>query len=199
MSQYTTTGKLPATLDFGFQAAAQKFAQGDPTTGVRDLFADDDYYTDNDSNAYQLPTFLGNHDMGRVGAMLLAGGATGTELLRRAELANSLMFLSRGNPVVYYGDEQGFTGPTSGFDDKRARQDMFGSKTSIYQDDVVVGSADLQGTGAHYSTDVPLYRHIKQLAALRQAHPALADGAQVHRYASDAAGIYAFSRIDKAT
>ena len=45
---------------------------------------------------------------------------------------------------------------------------------------------------------MPLYQHIKQLAALRQAHPALADGAQIHRYASDAAGIYAFSRIDKA-
>ncbi len=45
---------------------------------------------------------------------------------------------------------------------------------------------------------MPLYQHIKTLAALRQAHPALADGAQVHRYASDAAGIYAFSRIDKA-
>jgi hypothetical protein len=31
------------------------------------LYAGDDYYTDTDSNAYDLPTFLGNHDMGRVG------------------------------------------------------------------------------------------------------------------------------------
>ncbi|GAA2161766.1 pullulanase-type alpha-1,6-glucosidase [Humibacillus xanthopallidus] len=203
MSQFTTTGKLPATLDFGFQSAALGFAQGKATTGVRDLFAGDDYYTDTDSNAYELPTFLGNHDMGRIGAMLLGGSydnadaAQRKNLLDRTELANSLMFLTRGNPVVYYGDEQGFTGPASGFDDKRARQDMFGSKTSIYQDDVVIGSPDLQGDGAHYSTSVPLYQHIKQLAALRQAHPALADGAQIHRYASDAAGIYAFSRIDK--
>ncbi|NUO92842.1 MAG: pullulanase-type alpha-1,6-glucosidase [Dermatophilaceae bacterium] len=197
-SQFTTTGKLPATLDFGFQGAALGFAQGKATTGVRDLFAGDDYYTDTDSNAYELPTFLGNHDMGRSGAMLLSSGYTGDALLARTELANSLMFLSRGNPVVYYGDEQGFTGPTSGFDDKRARQDMFGTSTDIYKDDVIVGSSQLQGTGDHYSTNVPLYQHIRQLAALRQAHPALADGAQVHRYASDAAGIYAFSRIDKA-
>jgi pullulanase-type alpha-1,6-glucosidase len=203
-SQFTTTGKLPATLDFGFQSAALGFAQGKATTGVRDLFAGDDYYTDTDSNAYELPTFLGNHDMGRVGAMLLGSGydnadaAQRKNLLDRAELANSLMFLTRGNPVVYYGDEQGFTGPASGFDDKRARQDMFGSQTPIYQDDVVIGSDALQGAGAHYSTSVPLYQHIKQLAALRQANPALADGAQIHRYASDAAGIYAFSRIDKA-
>ncbi|MFC7598129.1 pullulanase-type alpha-1,6-glucosidase [Terrabacter sp. GCM10028922] len=203
-SQYTTKGRLPATLDFGFQGAALGFAQGKATTGIRDLFGGDDYYTDTDSNAYELPTFLGNHDMGRVGAMLLGSGydnadaAQRRNVLDRAELANSLMFLTRGNPVVYYGDEQGFTGPTSGFDDKRARQDMFGSQTPIYQDDVVIGSADLQGTGAHYSTDVPLYQHIRALAALRQAHPALADGAQIHRYASDSAGIYAFSRIDKA-
>ncbi len=72
-SQFTTKGKLPATLDFGFQGAALGFAQGKATTGIRDLFAGDDYYTDTDSNAYELPTFLGNHDMGRVGAMLLAG------------------------------------------------------------------------------------------------------------------------------
>ena len=153
MSQYTTTGKLPATLDFGFQGAALGFAQGKATTGVRDLFAGDDYYTDTDSNAYELPTFLGNHDMGRVGAMLLgsdydnADPAKRQNLLDRAELANSLMFLTRGNPVVYYGDEQGFTGPASGFDDKRARQDMFGTQTPIYQDDVVIGSACCAGDG----------------------------------------------------
>ena len=34
------------------------------------------------------------------------------------------------------------------------------------------------------------------LSALRRAHPALADGAQIHRYASSTAGVYAFSRID---
>ena len=197
-SQFTTKGKLPATLDFGFQGAALGFAQGKATTGIRDLFAGDDYYTDTDSNAYELPTFLGNHDMGRVGAMLLAGGATGDDLLARDRLATSLMFLTRGQPVVYYGDEQGFTGPTSDFGDKRARQDMFATKTPIYQDDVVVGSSKPAGTAAHYDTSAPLYREIKALSALRAANPALADGAQVHRYASDAAGIYAVSRIDKA-
>ena len=37
---------------------------------LRELYAGDDYYTDTDSNAYELPTFLGNHDMGRVGVPL---------------------------------------------------------------------------------------------------------------------------------
>ena len=77
MSRYTTTGKLPATLDFGFQGSALGFAQGKATTNLRDFYAGDDYYTDTDSNAYELPTFLGNHDMGRVGMMLKDGGATG--------------------------------------------------------------------------------------------------------------------------
>ncbi|MER7071655.1 pullulanase-type alpha-1,6-glucosidase [Terrabacter sp. NPDC000476] len=198
MSQYTTTGTLPATLDFGFQGAALGFAQSKATTALRDLFAGDDYYTDTDSNAYELPTFLGNHDMGRVGAMLLAGGATGDDLLARDRLATSLMFLTRGQPVVYYGDEQGFTGPTSDFGDKRARQDMFATKTPIYQDDVIVGSDRPAGSRDRFDTSAPLYRQIAELSRLRAAHPALADGAQVHRYASDAAGIYAMSRIDKA-
>ena len=70
MSTYTTTGELPATLDFGFQQSAVGYAQGKPTTKLRDLFAGDDYYTDTDSNAYELPTFLGNHDMGRIGMFL---------------------------------------------------------------------------------------------------------------------------------
>src|SRR5690606_12786561 len=37
---------------------------------------------------------------------------------------------------------------------------------------------------------------IATLGSLTQEHPALADGAQVHRYASADAGVYAFSRID---
>jgi pullulanase-type alpha-1,6-glucosidase len=193
-SQFTTAGKLPATLDFGFQGAALGFAQSKATTGIRDLFAGDDYYTDLDSNAYELPTFLGNHDMGRVGMMLQKAGYSGDELLQRDRLAHSLMFLTRGQPVVYYGDEQGFTGPGG---DKESRQDMFATQTPEYADDTIVGSDGPAGTGDHFDRTAPLYRQIKALSALRATYPALTDGAQVHRYASDRAGVYAFSRIDK--
>ncbi|MDC5699043.1 pullulanase-type alpha-1,6-glucosidase [Intrasporangium calvum] len=196
MSQYTTEGRLPATLDFGFQGAALGFASGKATTGLRDLFAGDDYYTDLDSNAYSLPTFLGNHDMGRVGMMLRQAKFGGDELLARTELANSLMFLTRGQPVVYYGDEQGFTGAGG---DKEARQDLFATQVEEYQDDVIIdgGADEPMGSADRYGTDGPLYTHLSELAELRAAHPALADGAQLHRYASDSAGIYAVSRIDK--
>src|SRR4029453_11056597 len=113
---------LQATIDFGFQARARGFAEGKPTVELRDLFANDDYYTDTDSNAYSLPTFLGNHDMGRIGRFLTLSGASGDELLERDRLPNSLVYLSAGPPVVYYGDEQGFVGDGG---DKDARQDMF--------------------------------------------------------------------------
>ena len=194
MSQFTTTAKLPATLDFGFQANALAFAQGKPTTGLRDLYAADDHYTDTDSNAYQLPTFLGNHDMGRAAMMLKGSGVTGTDLMSRTRLANDLMFLTRGQPVVYYGDEQGFIGAGG---DKDARQDMFATKVTQYAGEEILGGT--AGSKDRFDTKAPLYQQISALSRLRAGNPGLADGAQIHRYASDAAGIYAFSRVDAAS
>ncbi len=191
-SQYTTTGKLQATLDFGFQNAALGFAQGKATTGLRDLYAGDDWYTDADSNAYQLPTFTGNHDMGRLAYLLRSSGVSRKDALTRLKLANALMYLTRGQPVVYYGDEQGFAGSGG---DKAARQDMFATKVPAFAKEQVIGGK--AGSRARYDTSAPLYRQIAQLATLRARHRALSDGAQVHRYASSEAGIFAVSRIDK--
>ncbi|TDC45605.1 pullulanase-type alpha-1,6-glucosidase [Jiangella ureilytica] len=193
MSRYTTEGGLQATIDFGFQARAQGFATGRPTTELRDLFAGDDYYTDPDSNAYSLPTFLGNHDMGRIGRFVQQTGVGADEQLGRALLAHDLMYLTRGQPVVYYGDEQGFTGDGG---DKDARQDMFGSQVASYNDDDLIGS-DATTAQENFDPEHPIYRRLAELSALRDEHPALADGAQIHRYASDDAGVYAFSRIDR--
>ena len=203
MSQYTTTGRLQATLDFGFQAQATSWAQGKSGTDLRDLYADDDFYTDTDSNAYQLPTFLGNHDMGRVGYLLKGKDEVGPALMSRVKLADSLMYLTRGQPITYYGDEQGFVGYGG---DKDARQDMFATQVADhtkpdgtvdrgYTTQPVLGGT--AGSKDRYSTSTPLYQHIKSLSAVRAANPALADGAQVHRYASSNAGIFAFSRIDE--
>ena len=193
VSQFTTAGKLAAALDFPFQGAAASFAAGKPTTGVRDVFAGDDYYIDADSNAYSSPTFLGNHDMGRLAMMLSKGGSSGTDLMARVKLANALMFLTRGNPIVYYGDEQGFIGAGG---DKDARQDMFGTQVAQYAAETLVGGATM-GTASHFGTTGELYRSIQRLEQLRATYPALADGAQVHRLASASAGIFAVSRIDR--
>ena len=75
-----------------------------------------------------MPTFLGNHDMGRIGYFLQRVdqvGASDAELLARSQLAHALMFFARGQPVIYYGDEQGFTGDGG---DKDAREDMFANE-----------------------------------------------------------------------
>ncbi|RJK93475.1 alpha-amylase family glycosyl hydrolase [Vallicoccus soli] len=193
-SRYTTEGGLQATLDFGFQASATGFGQGRATTGLRDFFAKDDWYTDADSNAYSLPTFLGNHDMGRIGKFLADSGASGDELLERDRLTHALMYLTRGQPVVYYGDEQGFVGDGN---DQLARQDMFASQVAEYNDDDLIGT-DATTAEENFDPEHPLYRHLAELSALREEHPTLADGAQVHRFASGDAGVYAFSRISDA-
>ena len=55
-------------LDFGFQSTVASFvAAPKPSDELKAFFEQDDYYTDADSNVYSLPTFIGNHDMGRIG------------------------------------------------------------------------------------------------------------------------------------
>ena len=51
---------------------------------------------------------------------------------QRSELAHSLMYLTRGQPVVYYGDEQGFVGHVGDGTDKDARQSLFATQVAEY-------------------------------------------------------------------
>ncbi|VEG28453.1 alpha-amylase family glycosyl hydrolase [Actinomyces howellii] len=194
LSPYVRSTGMDATLDFAFQSAAVSFARGYSAQGLSGMFATDDYYTTPTTSAAGLPTFLGNHDMGRVG-YLLAGGAVGPETLRRDALAHSLMFLTRGQPVVYYGDEQGFVGVGDG-SDKNARQDVFATQVAEYAEQPLVDGTTA-GSTDRYDTSSPLYQHISGLAALRAAHPALSTGSQIELYAEDGAGVYAFARVDR--
>lgn len=195
-SHYTGHDDVQAILDFPFQDAARGFASKSlPTQRVADFFVNDDWYTDADSNAYALPTFLGNHDMGRFGYFLATdnAGAADAELLARDRLAHELMYLSRGNPIVYYGDEQGFTG-TGG--DQLARQTMFASHVPEYQDDDQIGT-DRTPAVDNYVPDHPLYQAIGDLAELTDRNRALREGALQVRSGSDSAGVLAFSRFDR--
>ncbi|MEU0968162.1 pullulanase-type alpha-1,6-glucosidase [Streptomyces sp. NPDC005917] len=197
-SPYVTQGRLDATLDFPFQDAARAYAsQGGSAQRLASVFGDDYKYTTGKANAYEQVTFLGNHDMGRIGYFLEQDNpkAADAELLAKDRLANELMFLSRGNPVVYYGDEQGFTGSGG---DKDARQTMFASKVADYLDDDEIGT-DRTAADDAYDTSAPLYKQISALSKLRKANPALADGVQTERYAADGAGVYAFTRTDAKT
>ena len=197
MSEFSTRGKLQSTIDFGFQLAARDFAsQSGPTDDLRNFFAKDDYYTDTDSNAYAMPTFLGNHDMGRIGYFLQRvdqPDASDAELVARSKLAHALMFFSRGSPVIYYGDEQGFTGDGG---DKDARQDMFANDVPSYADDDLIGT-DETTSDDNFDPNHPLYRAIHDLAKIRDHNPALRTGAEIYRSSTDGPGVYAFSRFDR--
>ncbi|MFE9463630.1 pullulanase-type alpha-1,6-glucosidase [Streptomyces virginiae] len=195
-SPYVTRGRLDATLDFPLQDAIRAYAsQGAAASRLGSVLADDYRYTSGKANAYEQVTFLGNHDMGRFGAFLKQDrpGAGEQELLGRYRLANELMFFSRGNPVVYSGDEQGYTGAGG---DKDSRQPLFASKVADYLDDDQLGTARTHASDA-YDPEHPLYKEISALAKLTKAHPALRDGIQSERLADGS--VYAFARTDART
>ncbi len=190
LAPYIRDTDMSSVLDFTFQSSAVSYASGNSAKGLSQLYAGDDRYTTPDSSATALPTFLGNHDMGRVGYFMRNTDAP----LERTMLANDLMFLGRGQPVVYYGDEQGFVGADPG-NDKSARQSLFASQVTEYTDQTLL-TGETVGSVDRYDTDAPVYQQIAELSALREAYPALGTGAQIERYVSDGAGVYAFSRVD---
>jgi glycosidase len=194
-SHYTTAGDMQSVLDFPFQAAARAFVAGQGATPLAAVLDGDDLYTDADSNAYSLTTFLDNHDMGRLAWMLRQDrpGITEPELLDRLRLANTLLFLWRGNPVLYYGTEQGFAG-TGG--DAEGRQDMFPTQVPdhLNQDQVGTDSTPAQD---NFDPTHPLYQQIRSLTAYTAADPVWRRGNQVLRHAD--ADVVAYSRIDPVT
>jgi glycosidase len=196
LSEFSTRGELQSTIDFAFQVAARGFAsQSGATTDLEAFFVEDDWYTDPDSNAYAMPTFVGNHDMGRIGYFLMQDnpGASDDELLARSVLAQALMYFSRGQPVIYYGDEQGFTGDGG---DKDAREDMFPSRVDVYNDNVLIGS-DATTADDNFDRTHPIYKALARYGTLYRQHEALRRGAQIQRYSVDGPGVFAFSRIDR--
>ena len=187
LMNYIRRNKIQTVLDFPFQRSATEFASGysDATT-IENLFSYDDLYTTATTNASNMVTFLGNHDMGRAGKIIESKRINpANETLPRVLLGHSLMYLTRGIPSVYYGDEVGMTGTGSG-SDQLARQDMFSTKVNIWKTEKRIGSAPI-GTGNAFDiTDKhPIANHLKVLANLRASNPALANSSMQIRYAKD--------------
>ncbi|WP_198589611.1 alpha-amylase family glycosyl hydrolase [Shewanella sp. 10N.286.51.B7] len=181
LSLYTTEGKLPSVLDFAFQdVAADIFYRGKSPLLAKQLFEQDVLYQDEDSQADLLMTFLSNHDMGRAGYFINGSGLelTATEKLQRSILSHAFMFLSRGIPVVYYGDEQGFTGDGNDID---AREDMFPSKVNSYNDNVLMGTSATTAED-NFNQSHPLFMAISALSQLRKEHRSLRRGVYQPRY-----------------
>lgn len=194
--RYTTEGDLPSVLDFGLQERIrQVISQGQSTHVLRQWFARDSVFADANSDAYQLMNFHGNHDIGRFGSFLRVDnpGATNAELLKRMQLADALLFLARGIPIIYYGDEQGFTGSRDFF----GREDMFPSQTPDYQRQPQLGT-EATPAADNFDATHPLYRGVQTLARLGREHPALWRGVQIECLSQDRAGLYGFLRLDPA-
>lgn len=194
LASHTRVDKLPAVLDFAFQAAVTDVVSGKagPERLAR-VFASDAVYEGGEATARQLPTFLGNHDMGRIGWFLRKArpGIGDEELLARATLAHAILLTARGVPTIYYGDEQGFTGDGDYAD---AREDMFPSQVASYNDNRLIGTS-ATGPRSAFDPRSVLYRGIAELARLRAATPALREGRQVTRVADQQPGLFAFSRL----
>jgi hypothetical protein len=130
--------------------------------------------------------------MGRAATLIRnQSSASGDTLLKRVLLGYDLLYLLRGAPVVYYGDEVGMTGNGG---DKAARQDMFPTQVAEWRTEPRVGSGPI-GTGSSFAeTDHPIAAHLRELGRLRAENPALATGATVVRAVTR--GVLAVSRID---
>ena len=171
---------MQAMLDFPFQDAARGFAPraARQPAAARTSSPTTTSTPTRDSNAYAAADVPRQPRHGpRSAASCKADnpGADDAELLARDRLAHALMYLSRGNPVVYYGDEQGFTG--DGGDQARPAGHVRQPGRRTTSDDDLIGT-DATAADDNFVTDHPLYQAISRLAELITAeHPALRDGA----------------------
>jgi glycosidase len=193
---YVRRNKIQTVLDFPFQAKATEYASGySNAPALTALFENDDYYTSAQSSASNLVTFLGNHDVGRAGYIIANKRLQPTEqLVPRTNLANALMYFSRGIPVVYYGDEVGMTGSSSG-KDQFARQDMFPTAIELWKNETRIGGSPIGNGDAFKATaQSPIANYLIQLAEIRKNNPALANGPMLERYSKNA--VYVISKKD---
>jgi glycosidase len=188
-AKFVREQSFPGVLDFPFQSFVKSFiTTGTDAEDLIELFNADDLYTTSTTSAYGLTTFLGNHDMGRIGMFIDDAAKNDSDALAKSKLANALLFLSRGGPALYYGDEKGMTG---GGGDKAARQDMFPTQVLYWRDEMRIGSTPI-GSRSAFSIQNPLEDQITDMQAVIKANSALRSGTQQIRYAQ--AGIFVTTR-----
>lgn len=186
---WSVEGGLRGILDFAFQDRATNFVGQGSAEALADLFNYDDYYVDGVANPNTFGTFLGNHDMGRVASLLNLSRTSPESAVRKLNLAYAALFLLRGSPIVYYGDEFGLFGGG----DKAARQDLFATGVTYWQNELRVGGRPI-GAASSFDTTNPLQQTLTLFNGLRQSNVALGAGWQEVLYASD--GLLAVTRSD---
>ncbi len=96
---YLDTGMMDSLLDFGFKDIAREFVNGNVKAANDKLTARNGKI----DNTATLGQFLGSHD--EDGFLYSLGGDKG-----KLKLAASLQATSKGQPVIYYGEELGQSG-----------------------------------------------------------------------------------------
>jgi len=193
LARFTHDDAYPAVLDLALQAKLSDVLIRDaPTLELATLFADDVLFKGGAEAALHLPTFISNHDMGRFAFAIRKAHPkmASAEVMRRVVLGYAFLFFSRGQPIIYAGDEQGFVGLG---DDQAARQPLFASKVASYNSQALLGTSSTTAQ-ANFNPDHPIYRALAQMAAVRRADRALRRGLQTVRAAGDGPGLFALSR-----
>jgi glycosidase len=195
MSEFCTTGTLDAVLDFGFYDGARDFvSKGGESAALARLFERDGWYLGPDRNAQGETTFISNHDDGRFGYFLKEDNpnADSRQMCDLLLLGQELLLTARGQPVIYYGDEQGMVGTGN---DMGAREDMFASRAPKFRDLALLGTTR-RGGDDKFDVNHPFYRTLRTLSLLRTANPALSRGSMLVRDTKEP-HLFVFSRIDR--
>ncbi|MCH1640281.1 alpha-amylase family glycosyl hydrolase [Paenibacillus timonensis] len=134
-------------------------------------------------------TFLANHDQNRVMTQLEGD-------LPHAKMAASLLLTLPGNPFIYYGEEIGMFGAKP---DELIREPMRWTQDDSEGQttwETAENNAGKQGLSVSEQTGAPdsLLSHYRKLIRMRNAIPALKDGA-IQEYATDQPGVTAYVRL----
>lgn len=129
---------------------------------------------------HAMMNLLGSHDTSR--AYFVLENDPGA-----LALAALLQFTLPGAPMVYYGDEIAINAPSIPDSGGNLQDDPFNRAPYPWADE----------SGSYYaSPNVLMLAYYRQIAALRHANSALREGDMITLLTDDAAGVYAFLRVD---
>lgn len=165
------TGRMDSLLDFDFNDRAVAFVNGD-MRGTESFLTARNTSIDNTAT---LGAFLSSHDEDGLVQKLIDGGKTEAKALELAKVAASLQLTSKGQVVIYYGEEVGQYG-----------KDNYPYQTNRYDFDWARTEA-----GANNTT----LAHYKKLLAVRNQYlDVFAKGSRTTIVAEDTKGIDVFAR-----
>jgi len=176
---------LPSAFDFPMRySTVQTFAAAESGTGDRAASnLNSGFMSHLAYPAHAMPNLmLGNHDLVRFGDLLQRGGIsepTESEYWARHKGAFSFMAAYSGPITFYYGEEIG-----DEVANYAAQLYPCSGSTGLCDDHVARSSAKIEGVtvDALNSNQAALKDYLSSLMAVRNAHPALYNGARTHIY-----------------